>query len=482
MKKLVPIAGLAGWILFGDWLAGLALAVLAAAWVMLPAEEGPPVLALAVTMQWVSVSIGLFYNLLTGRTLEAIVRSDYRYMVLLGLGCVAATAVGLAAGRYLIGRMRAPQGLRPAHALTFKTLIVVYAVFTTALSVMRVTDIDLGGLAMAAVALTYLRLGLAYLIFRRLVGHSQWHYLAALLAVEVVLGISGFYAGFKDPLIMAALAFLESFDRRNVRHWFSLAALGVAMVTLGIVWIGIRVEYRAKYLADERFSNNRSARLDSLHDAVNRWMSQSPEALWGNVDGFVERMWTIYYPALAVDRVPNVLPHTQGKLMADTLRFVFEPRIIFPDKPYIISDSEMVRKYSGVMVAGEEQNTDIAFGYAAESYVDYGVPGMFVPALIWGLFIGCAIELIYREYHHRDMAVSVATVIGWISLYLFERSWAKTIGFAGTLLIYSGGLCYILDRLWFEKFRNLYVGSLNPDAEPVDETASTPLQFQPDSK
>jgi lipoprotein signal peptidase len=80
------------------------------------------------------------------------------------------------------------------------------------------------------------------------------------------------------------------------------------------------------------------------------------------------------------------------------------------------------------------------------------------------------------------MAVSVATVIGWISLYLFERSWAKTIGFAGTLLIYSGGLCYILDRLWFEKFRNLYVGSLNPDAEPVDETASTPLQFQPDSK
>jgi hypothetical protein len=235
-------------------------------------------------------------------------------------------------------------------------------------------------------------------------------------------------------------------------------------------------------MADERFSNNRSARLDSLHDSMNRWMSQSSEALWNNVDGFIERMWTIYYPALAVDRVPNVLPHTQGKLMADTLRFVFEPRIIFPDKPYITSDSEMVRKYSGVMVAGEEQNTDIAFGYAAESYVDYGVPGMFVPAFIWGLFIGCAIELIYREYHHRDMAVSIATVIGWVSLYLFERSWAKTIGFAGTLLIYSGGLCYILDRLWFEKFRNLYVGTLDQDGGPVDASAPTPLQFQPDSK
>jgi hypothetical protein len=207
MTKWIPLAGLVGWIAFGDWLAGAALAVLALAWVMLPTEEGPPVLALAATMQWVSVSIGLFYNLLTGRTLEAIVRSDYRYMVLLGLGCVAATVVGLAAGRCLIGRMRTPQGLRPAHALTFKTLIVVYAVFTTALSAMRVTDIDLGGLAMAAVALTYLRLGLAYLIFRRLVAAASG-ITCRTARRRSGARISGFYAGFKDPLT-ASLAFLE---------------------------------------------------------------------------------------------------------------------------------------------------------------------------------------------------------------------------------------------------------------------------------
>src|SRR6266576_719520 len=81
MNKLVPIAGIAGWIVFGDWLAGLALGILALTWVLLPAEEGPPVLALAVTLQWVSVTIGLFYNLLTGRPLDAIIRADYRYMV-----------------------------------------------------------------------------------------------------------------------------------------------------------------------------------------------------------------------------------------------------------------------------------------------------------------------------------------------------------------------------------------------------------------
>src|SRR6185312_781247 len=123
MKWLVPAAFAGGWLVTGDWLAGASLAVLALAWVMLPAVEGPPVLALAASMQWVSVCIGFFYYLMSGRALDAIVKADYRYMVLLGLGCVVAMILGLAAGRYLIEKYRRPQGVRPAHALTFKTVI-----------------------------------------------------------------------------------------------------------------------------------------------------------------------------------------------------------------------------------------------------------------------------------------------------------------------------------------------------------------------
>jgi hypothetical protein len=484
MKKLVPIAGAVGYLVFGDWLAALVLTVLALIWVLLPAEEGPPVLALAVTMQWVSVSIGFLYFLIVGRPLEATIRADYRTMVALGLGCVVAMVTGVALGRYLIGRLPRKPGLRPDHALSFKTLVLAYVVFTSSLGAISAAAVDFGGFNMAIVALTYLRLGLLYLLFRRFVGLGQWHYVAGVLVVEVVLGITGFYAGFREPLIMAALAFLEVFDRRSVRQWAAIGVLGAVMVTLGVLWIGVRAGYRAAYTADEKFSNDRSARVGLLRDSLNTWASQSAQDMWINVDAFVDRMWTIYYPALAVERVPEVLPHTDGTLMADTLRFVFEPRILFPEKPTIASDSALVRKYAGVMVAGEDQNTDIAFGYAAESYVDYGVPGMFVPAFIWALFIGAAVSLIFREYHHRDMAISVATVVGWISLYLFERSWAKTIGFGGTLLIYGGGLCYILDRLWFEKFKKLHEGSLGEGqvADAGSEAPSLQLHPQPHSK
>ena len=58
-----------------------------------------------------------------------------------------------------------------------------------------------------------------------------------------------------------------------------------------------------------------------------------------------------------------------------------------------------------------------------------------VPPLIWGVFMGGSMPRFCAGTAYRDIAVSVATVICWLSLYLFERLWAKTIGLSLTLLI-----------------------------------------------
>jgi hypothetical protein len=476
MTKLVILAGAIGWLASGDWLIGACLLVLGLGWIVLQPDEGPPVIALAFSMQWVAVCVGLFYYAVTERPLDATIHSDYRTMVMIGLGVLLATIAGLYVGRRLVGLAGPATGLRPAYALTFKTLLSAYVLGTIFVGAIQTAAWDYPGLAQAILALAYLRLGLLYLVLRRLVVSNQWHYLAGLLVVEIVLGITGYYAGFREPLIMAALAFLEFFDRRNVRHWITITSLVVIMAVLGVAWIGVRVEYRRRFAVDDKFINNRSARIDLLRASISDWAGQSRREMMEDIDRFVDRMWTIYYPALAISRVPSVLPHTNGQLMTETLQYVFEPRLFFPDKPDIKSDSEMVRKYSGVWVAGEDQLTDIAFGYAAESYIDFGIPMMFVPMFIWSVFIGVAIASILRVFRHRDIAVSVSTVIAWLSLYLFERSWAKNIGLTGTLLIYAGGLSYLLDLLWFQKFRNVYVADLS---EASDSLAETPLQQLP---
>src|SRR5439155_11151925 len=108
----------------------------------------------------------------------------------------------------------------------------------------------------------------------------------------------------------------------------------------------------------------------------------------------------------------------------EAVEHILTPRVFFPDKPIVTSDSELVRRYAGVWVAGVEQNTSIAFGYAAESYVDFGVPMMFLPIAVFGFAMGLAYAALVRTVLHKELQVASVTVIFWLSLYLFERSWA----------------------------------------------------------
>ena len=51
------------------------------------------------------------------------------------------------------------------------------------------------------------------------------------------------------------------------------------------------------------------------------------------VDNFIDRMWDVYYPALALARVPSQVPHTDGAIMSTALQHVLTPRILVPGSP-----------------------------------------------------------------------------------------------------------------------------------------------------
>jgi hypothetical protein len=216
--------------------------------------------------------------------------------------------------------------------------------------------------------------------------------------------------------------------------------------------MGIRVQYRREYTELDQFGQSRSARINRVRDLATSFLNASPEDLWGTSDALVERMWAIYYPALALERVPKILPHTDGAIVGAALTHIVTPRIFFPDKPELPSDSDSVRKYSNVHVAGRENNTSIAFGYSIESYIDFGVPLMFLPVFAFGLFIGAAYALFRALIWHRELFVAFATVAFWLSVYLFERSWATMLGSTMSLMIYLGPPVVLLDRFLLVRF------------------------------
>src|SRR5437899_2760979 len=305
-----------GWYIVDDWIGACAVGVLWLAWRTIRDDDGLPILAMALTFQWVQVTSGVWYHALTGRPLATIALSDYRPMVLIGLGCVAALTVGF-------------------------------------------------------------------------------------------------------------------------------AAFGVLLIAISLFWIGVRTEYRKEF-DNETFAQSRSMQFDKMAQLSTDWWKNSHNML-DDMDRLVDRMWVVYYPALAVSRVPSVLPHTDGAFVFAAVQHVLSPRVLFPTKAELKSDSEMVRKYSGVWVAGAEQNTSIAFGYAGESYIDFGVPLMFMPVFLYGLVAGLAYQTLSTRLHHGEVRSGLLAVIFWLALYLFERSWVKTIGLLGTLLVYLGGPALLLD-------------------------------------
>ena len=76
---------------------------------------------------------------------------------------------------------------------------------------------------------------------------------------------------------------------------------------------------------------------------------------------------------------------------------------------------------------------------------------MFIPALLWGVLCGAAYAWLTMTIAHRDLSVAVTTVIFWLALYLFERSWAKMVGDTLTMLAYLGVTTVLFDKFLMVK-------------------------------
>lgn len=442
---LVGLGVFALFLLGADWIAGAAPFVLWAVWRYSPTYDGPPVIPLALTFQWVQVVAGLYYHIFTGRELTATQLSDYRPMVLIGLGSILALLLGFNTGASVIGRRQRSGEERSRIRLEWYELIFAYAVFIVFSGSIRTLAFQIPTLTQSLLALSFLRYGLLFLMFRRLVRPKlRLGWISVLMALELVLGCIGYFAEFREPFMILGIALLEIFDYRKFRQWLAMGSLATLIVFTGLVWTGIKNPYRADF-TDPEFAASRELRLERLVSLASDWWDQSYDEHLSNVDDFVERIWPIYFPALAVSRVPAAIPHAEGEILWDAIFHILKPRILFPDKQAARSDSDVVRRYSGVWVPGAEQGTSIAFGYAAESYVDFGLPWMFVPISMYGLLMGMFYSWLLNSIHHDELAASLVTVIFWLSLYLFERSWIYMLGLAGSLIICVGGAGLLLD-------------------------------------
>jgi hypothetical protein len=384
-------------------------------------------------------------------------------MVLVGLGCITCLAVGLFYGITLMRRRMTPPDDAPALVFSDKLLYAAYGGSLLLTGLVQELAWSYPAFTQAILAITFSHLALLFLLTRRFTHPTfQMRKMALVLGIEIGIGFTGYFAGFREPVMMAAIAIFEVFDRRDVRHWALAFALGLVLGMSSLIWITARGQLRQE-IDEEVVTASRMERFDRARTVSRGIVTQDMTDYVTASGALIERLWAIYYPALALQRVPQVVAHTNGQIMRNALAHLITPRFLYPDKADLESDSELVRRYAGAQVAGIDQGTSIAFGYAAESYVDYGIPLMFVPVLIFGFLLGLTYQAWLSVITHRELAIALVTVIYWITLYLFERSWVKTLGTSITLMVYLGGLAYLVDQ-WFlmRRLQQLSSGAVDP--------------------
>jgi hypothetical protein len=437
----------------GYWVTFPASVLLWAAWRYLHTEEGPPVLALAFTHHWIQITLGLFYFPIFNRGMPRFGSDDPTQVAMLALIGASSLLLGLLAGLRLARPADPAYHGRRQYFFQEGVAVGLYLTFVVSSSTLSEFAWEYPSLTQLALAFGSVRLAFLYLLLRRYVAARRWWSFVVMGAIELMVGFTSYFASFREGFVIMFLALLEHFDRRRTLHWLLLFATGVAAIGAGLLWTAVKGKLRQE-ISVGAGTDSRLSRIARLIEMTGESMESMGDNFFNNADKIVDRQWPVHIPHLVLQRVPAAIPHGDGSFLFGAVSHVTQPRLFFPDKPDLMSDSDKVRKYAGIRVAGAESNTSIAFGYFAESYIDFGVPVMFVPIFLFGLFMGVAYRVVCKVLYHRELAVAVTTVVFWSAIYLFERSWDRILGIGLTHMFVITLTLFLAERLFGRLPRN----------------------------
>lgn len=392
-------------ILLMDLLTGFSVLVLFWCVGFLWRSGEPPILALAVAVQWLGVVIGYFFKLLVGFYPAGLIPGDVEGAIVLSLlGMLFMTGGLRAAFFFLRRRLQAAENRLQTTVLNynvarlFRYVVIIYGINWF---------FDILPKAIFFNAAEFIQNGLEFrgvilcLLFVAIIRQRQRYVYGALALLFT--GIPRL--GAKHVEVFEAFVYLLPIllaewrpksrsmadRRRNLRVLLACAVIVMSLGYMSLIWQeSIKSGWRAKLAAGEVASTpvERAREFISMaEEASSQYGSGGDSGLLPGED-LVERLWEGLIFTYVLERVPQVLPHEGGNLTLRALQHAIVPRFLFPDKPVLGSNSWLVVKYAGIEAAGEEEATSIGFGHMAELYVDFGSVGMLIALFMWGFIIG----------------------------------------------------------------------------------------------
>lgn len=407
----------------------------------------PPALVLACGLQWIQAALMTLHADVRG--VEVWTMSYSRSIELstyVTLGWVFSTTVGA----WLVTRNLMPSTVAASSTspISMQRLLMVYGAWTIAEPVLAHTM----PVSMLQVyfAMASMRFALVFAVFTHGWRQLSWRPIIILvLLFEVGVGFLGFFANFRLPLYVFALALATAGYRPTLRQWVGFAVVFTLTVYLGVVWSAIKMDYR------DRISGGLGHRTQEVRVSVEE-RAESFLELLGTVDGrvladgaeaLVTRLSYVEYCAYVLDYVPSVVDFERGKLWGRAITHVLVPRMFFPDKEPLPDDTAVTERYTGLNL-GSGSGTSISIGIVGESYIDFGLLGPIAMGFLFGIMIGFGYRFFIVQRHYgvlaQGIAVSMCLTFGSI-----EAGPAKTLGgFLSLFLISAVTWRLFLPPLW----------------------------------
>jgi len=423
------LAGVAGTVLLGAPLAGYAIFTLIAAIGVTWRRDHAPIFPFVLAMQWLEVTSGYLFSVITGVFPSEFPPGDVEYAVALALTGLLTLAVGIRLAAALLPADSGSADERHVYNLRglFWLVIGVYAINY----VYIVNPKEFGGLDQVLERLLGMRqIPLMLLWFEVVRRRTNWWYLWLSLAWVFIPQLGSYFSDFKTPLILLLIVFASAWKPWERDAWkFTLAGatrtllVATACLFLVLTWqAGVKKETRRAYDANEVGADPfERVTLFATHaaNAVPVVFADTQMVF----EGLVARVSYVTFFSRTLEYVPAKQPHADGELLQMALTNAFMPRFFFPDKPVLPSDSYYTRRFTGLLVT--EEGTSISIGYMAEFYADWGLGGMFVSILLYGFLMGIGAWVIDRLVKPKVL-VDPALISALMVVSLFEHQFVKT--------------------------------------------------------
>jgi hypothetical protein len=389
----------------------------------------PPVLLFALVYQWLQVATKTFHANLVGAPLDQFVPwAPVAQSTTIGLAGLVAIAAGLklGAGRTLSDldeRARAE-----ASGVRLVQLVQLHLFVLLAVEVLLGLG-NLGGLYQVVASLAQLRFATLFVIgFVAITQRKGIAWFALLAGFEIVHSLGGFFAGFRMPVYVAFLAVATTLRRITPARFALSLALAAGALYLGVVWQAIKGEYRDVANQGTGAQVVVLDRTQQFETLVDLWGDANGDLGSRGIEGLAQRLAYVDLLAYAIQFVPNTRPFSGGEVWGGALLHILIPRLFWPEKPDLQSDTEFTRDFTGLALLSARNDTSISIGYVGDAYIDFGQPGMYALLFVLGLCFGA----LYRALLRLDrglvlMRFGIAVAI-FLVLANFEITAAKLLG------------------------------------------------------